>query len=180
MKDQILVKRYAQGLVDSIKNHKEFTRISKELEEFNQLVRTSEELGDVLFKPFVPNSKAKKIAEKLLKRSKDDPKTIRFISLLIDNERISKLDDILKEMPDAWNEKKGIITLEVSSVIPLKQDQKKRLKKKLEKIKNNPVSLKYKIDKSLLGGLSIRQENTFFDVSIRGGLMKLEEKIKQG
>jgi len=90
------------------------------------------------------------------------------------------LDDILKVLPIAWNEKKGILTLEVSTAVPLKKDQKNRLQKKLEKIEKKPVWLKYKIDKEIIGGLSIRKENTFFDVSIRGDLMKLSEKIKQG
>ncbi len=180
MKSQILVKRYAQGLVDSIKNDKEFTRIAKELKDFNDLVSSRKDLNNALLKPFIPHSKAKKIAEDLLKRAKADPKTLRFILLLAERERIELLEDILEFLPETWNEKKGIVTLEVSTVIPLSKSQEKRLEKKLEKIEEKPVSLNYKIDKDLMGGLSIRKENTFWDVSIKGDLLKLGEKIKQG
>jgi F-type H+-transporting ATPase subunit delta len=180
MKTQILVKRYANGLVDSIQDDKEFSRIFKQIESFCKMVIARQDLSDVLFKPFIPKSKAEKVAEELLKKAKTDQKVIRFILLLIENERIDMLDDILKVLPIAWNEKKGILTLEVSTAVPLKKDQKNRLQKKLEKIEKKPVWLKYKIDKEIIGGLSIRKENTFFDVSIRGDLMKLSEKIKQG
>ncbi|MFW6139861.1 MAG: ATP synthase F1 subunit delta [Acidobacteriota bacterium] len=180
MKTQILVKRYANGFVDSIQDDQEFGRIFKQIEFFQKMVTSRQDLSDVLFKPFIPKSKTKKVAEDLLEKAETDQKAIRFILLLIEKERIGMLGDILKFLPEAWNEKKGILTLEVSSVIPLKKSQKDRLKKKIEKIEKKPVWLKYKIDKEIIGGLSIRKENTFFDVSIRGDLMKLSDKIKQG
>ncbi len=180
MKTQIIVKRYTQGLVDSIKDDREFSRILKGLEYFNELVASRKDLHDALLKPFIPQSKAKKIAEELLKKAKASQKTVRFLLLLIEKERFTLLDDILSILPDAWNEKRGIVTLEVSTVIPLDKNQEKRLKEKLEKIEKKPVSLRYKIDKDLMGGLSIRKENTLLDISVRGDLMKLGEKIKEG
>jgi F-type H+-transporting ATPase subunit delta len=180
MKTQILVKRYANGLVDSIQNDKEFSRIFKQIESFHKMVTSSQDLSDVLLKPFIPKSKAEKVVEELLNKAKSDQKVIRFILLLIENERVYILGDVIKVLPEAWNEKKGLVTIEVSTAVPLKKNQKNRLKKKLEKIEKKPVWLKYKIDKEIIGGLSIRRENTFFDVSIRGDLMRLSEKIKQG
>lgn len=180
MKSQILVKRYANGLVDSIQDDKEFNRIFKQLESFNQLVTSRQDLSDVLLKPFIPKSKAEKVAEELLNKAQTDQKAVRFVLLLIEHERVDLLDDVLKVLQDAWNEKKGILTLEVSSVVPLNKNQKNRLKKKLEKIEKKPVWLKYKIEKGIIGGLSIRKENTFFDISMKGDLMKLSDKIKQG
>jgi len=180
MKTQILVKRYANGLVDSIQDDKEFSRVFKQIESFYKMVIARQDLSDVLLKPFIPKSKAEKVAEELLNKARTDQKAIRFILLLIENERVDMLGDILEILPEAWNEKKGILTLEVSTVILLNKDQKNRLEKKLEEIEKKPVWLKYKIDKEIIGGLSIRKENTFFDVSIRGDLMRLSEKIKQG
>jgi len=180
MKAQILVKRYANGLVDSLKDDKEFNRVFGQIESFQKMVTSSQDLGDVLLKPFVPKSKANKVVKELLNKAKADQKAIRFVLLLIENERVDLLDDIIEILPEAWNEKKGILTLEVSTAISLKKNQKDQLKKKLEKIEKKPVWLKYKIDKEIIGGLSIRKENTFYDVSIRGDLMKLSENIKQG
>lgn len=180
MKTQTLVKRYANGMVGSIQDDKEFERIFEHLESFFNMMNSSQELSDVLLKPFIPKSKTEEVAEKLLNKAKADPKVIRFVLLLIDNERLHKLGDILKVLPEAWNEKKGLVTLEISTVVPLNKNQKNRLKKKLEKKEKKPVWLKYEIDPEIIGGLSIRKENTYFDVSVRGDLMKLREKIKQG
>jgi len=180
MKTQILVKKYAQGLVNSIQDEEEFARIFKELSSFNNLITSRKDLSNILLKPFLSKSKKKKVSEELLKKIKSSQKSVRFVLLLIENERIPILEDILKILKEVWNEKKGMITLEVTSVIPLNKNQEERLKKKLEVIEKKPVFLKYKIDKELMGGLSIRKENTFFDVSIRGDLMKLSEKIGRG
>jgi F-type H+-transporting ATPase subunit delta len=180
MKAQIIVKRYARGLVDSIRDKREFSRIFKEVGYFNELLKSRKDMRDALLKPFIPHSKAKKIVEELLKSAKADRRTARFLLLLMEHERFALLDEILAVLPEVWNKKRGIVTLEVSTVIPLNKNQEKRLKEKLEKIEKNPVSLRYKIDKDIIGGLSVRRENTFIDISVRGDLMKLGEKIKEG
>jgi F0F1-type ATP synthase delta subunit len=51
------------------------------------------------------------------------------------------------------------------------------LANKLEKMEKRPVSLKYRIDPDLIGGVSIRQGNIIYDASLRGALTKLQEKI---
>ena len=79
-----------------------------------------------------------------------------------------------------WNEEKGVNTYEVSSVIPLSDDQRKKLKVKLERLEKRPVVLKYRIDPELVGGLMIERKNIVYDISIKGSLLKLKEKIIEG
>jgi F-type H+-transporting ATPase subunit delta len=68
----------------------------------------------------------------------------------------------------------------VSSVVPLSDDQRRKLKDKLEHLNKRPVVLKYRIDTDLVGGLLIKRKNIVYDVSIQGSLLKLKEKIIEG
>jgi len=90
------------------------------------------------------------------------------------------LPEIVKSMPEAWNEKKGISTFEVASVVPLSEKQKKTLQEKLAMLEKRAVSLKYRIDPELVAGLWIKKGNIVYDVSLRGSLTKLKERIIEG
>ncbi len=42
------------------------------------------------------------------------------------------------------------------------------------------MALKYRLDGSLIGGLALRKGNVEYDVSLKGGLERLREKIIEG
>ena len=180
MKNQVLVRRYTQGLVNSIKNEHEFAAIYHQLVDFEKLLSDQKKLQETLVSPFLPISKKAEIAKEILAKVSLETKASRFIYLLVENNRLELLHDILEYLPDLWSEESGISAFEVFSVIPLTDVQKKRLEERLERVERRPVFLKYKKDPSLLGGLSIKRGNVVYDVSIKGHLTKLKEIISEG
>ncbi|MGB2843723.1 MAG: ATP synthase F1 subunit delta, partial [Candidatus Aminicenantaceae bacterium] len=177
MKDQILIKRYTQGLVNSIKDEEELSALSGELSDFAELLEKHKELKNTLCSQFLPTTKKIQVAEDILVKKSLGKKISRFILLLVENNRLELLLDIIKSLPDVWNEEKGIYTFDVVSVVPLTEAQRKDLKNKLELLERRPVVLKYRIDPELVGGLWIQRGNIVYDASIKGDLMKLKEKI---
>ena len=180
MKHRVLIKRYSQGLVNAIQDEEEFTAIHAELLHFLDLLESREKLKEILQSPFLPLTKKKDLTDELLKNLSYKPKTARFISLCVENDRLEFFSDILDFLPEHWNEEKGVSTFEVSSVVPLSESQKQRLREKLERLEQKPVYLKYKTDLSLVGGLSIKRGNIIYDVSIRGNLERMKENIIEG
>lgn len=180
MKSQVLIRRYTQGLINSIKDEAEFSVLSRELSAVSGLLSEHKELRDILHNRFLPASKRKQIVEEVLSKSSYAKKTTRLISLLLENNRLDLLPGIIELIPELWNEKKGISTYEAASVIPLSDVQRKKLKEKLELLEKKPVVLKYRIEPELLGGLWIKRGNIVYDTSVRGHLMKLREKIIEG
>lgn len=180
MKNRVLVKRYAQGLINTIKSKNEFKVIHGSLLDFHALLKQHKNLKSNLESPFLPLSKKTKIAEGILTEGASDKKAARLILLLIENDRLQIFPDILELLPELWNEEKGISTFEVSSAVPLSDLQKKNLSEKLERMENTPVFLKFKADSTLVGGLAIRKGNIIYDISIRGQIDKLKENIIEG
>jgi F-type H+-transporting ATPase subunit delta len=180
MKHRILVKRYSQGLINAIGDEEEFNAIYQELRDFLSRLDSQEKLREVLHGAFLPLTKKKGLTDELLQALSYRPKTARFIRLCVVNNRLEFFAEILDFLPELWNEEKGVLTFEVSSVVPLSESQKERLKDKLQLLEQKTVFLKFKTDLSLVGGLSIRRGNIVYDVSLRGNLERLKENIIEG
>jgi F-type H+-transporting ATPase subunit delta len=180
MKNRTLVRRYTRGLVNAIHDEKEYREIQQQLADFQQFLLTQEKLNHILIKSLLPASKKQAVGQAILAKQGLQPKTSRFILLLISNGRLGLLADILEVLQDFWNEEQGISSFEVSSVVLLSDEQKKSLRMKLERLEKRDVFLNYKIDPELIGGVSIRQGNIVYDASLNGALEKLREKISEG
>ncbi len=180
MKNQVLVKRYGLGFLGAAASQEEYTSLFKELQDFCRMFDREKGLRKALTSPFIPASKKQQIAQEVLEHMQVQPKISRFLLLLIENDRFELLPELVATLPELWNEEHGVGTFEVSSVIPLSEEQKLTLQTKLEAIEKGPVALKYKQDPSLIGGLSLRKGNIVYDVSLKGDLEKLKEKIIEG
>lgn len=179
MKNQILKKRYAQGLINSIKDQEEFESLYAELSEFQQFLSSHTKIQETLQSPFLPSARKKEMATKILERSSAAEKIKRFLILLAENDRLRLLPEILEYLPVLWNEEQGVSTFEVSSVVPLSSDQKRSLEEKLTLLEKRPVALTFMTDHSLIGGLSIRKGNIVYDASIHGDLERLKQIIAE-
>jgi F-type H+-transporting ATPase subunit delta len=177
MKNKSLIRRYARGLLGALQSDDEYTLIYRELCEFAGFLVKQKKLNNMLVRPFLPTSKKKKIVEEILSQACLQAKTSRFILLLIENERLEILPDLIEFLPDFWNAEKGIATYEVSSVVPLSDEQKLKLETQLESFTQKPVILKYNLEPELIGGLLVRKGNTIYDASVKGHLEKLQEQI---
>lgn len=180
MKSQLLARKYAQGLADALKNDEEYCLVQSELAGFSGLMERHEDLRRIVSSPLLNIRKRSQIVKEILAKQELDEKTTRFITLLMEHTRLPLLDEILKMLPELWNEKKGILTYEVSSVVPLSDIQRSRLRGELEKIEKRPVSLSYRLDPELIGGLSLRKGHIVYDISLKGSLLKLKEIIQEG
>jgi len=68
----------------------------------------------------------------------------------------------------------------VASAVPLSEAQKKRLAAELERLEKAPVRLTFRLDASVLAGLSVRKGNLVYDASLKGSLDRLRAQILEG
>jgi F-type H+-transporting ATPase subunit delta len=180
MKSPILVKRYTQGLAGALKNEPEYAAVSRELAEFQELASAHGALKATLENPFVDAREKTGVIKDILDRSGFADKTARFLLLLLDHKRLDLLGDVLEVLPVFWNERRGVATFEVSSVVALAESQKARLKAELERLEGRPVHLRYALDPGLVAGFSLRKGNIIYDASLRGQLERIKQKITEG
>jgi len=179
MKSQVLIKKYSEGLAGALKDSTEYEAIQSDLADFCALLQRFGQLREVLFRPFLKTAKKGQIVQDILARKSYHPKTERLLTLLLQHRRLGILPQIAEDLPVRWREKQGIQTIEVLSVVPLEEGQKRKLQAQLERLEKSAVFLVYSMDPDIVGGLYIKKGNMAYDVSLKGQLTSLKEKISE-
>lgn len=179
MKNPTLVRRYTDGLAAALASPDEYERVARELTEFSGLLETDPKLGQALFRPFLNAGRKSRIIRAILEAQQAQPKTVRFLDVLLRHARLDILPEILSELPNVWRRNRGILSFEVRSVVLLQAAQKKRLEAELARFESGPVHCRYVLDPSLVGGLRVGRGNLVYDVSLKGRLEKLTDQISE-
>ena len=154
-------------------------KIEDELFSFAALIRGSYEFKLFMEDPRVSPDYKKEVLKKL------SPPGISNIFLsvihtLIDNGREELIEELSRDFTKRMFREKGILFGQVSSVVPVPEKLRLRLKSVLEKTKKCPVRLRFETDPELLGGLSVRLINgEVWDVSLKHKLDDLKAAIAQ-
>lgn len=179
-----LARPYAKALFMEAKENDQLTSWLVILNVLAKIIE-NRSIGSVIDNPNVSDEEIKDVFLKLLHEI--EPKTIHivkeklrnFLQLLIDGKRLVALPDIALFYSKILNDYKGITEAEVISAFLLSNNQRKQIKKKLEKRFNAKVKLKITTDKSLVGGAIVRVDNWVIDGSIKGKLARLMENLKR-
>jgi len=61
--------------------------------------------------------------------------------------------------------------------IPFQRVSKKKIKNELEKITNKKINISFQVDKSIMGGIIIKIDDTVLDASVKRKLELLKEHM---
>jgi len=177
MKNLVLVKRYAQGLTQAVADEKEYESVGADVRAFLSLFDSRRDLHRALVSPFFGARKKSAVLGEVLAHLGTGPKASRFIMLLLHHKRLDLLAAIVGALPEAWSERHGIVTYEVTSAVPLTDAQRIRLAKGLEASEKKPVRLVVQTDPAIVGGLAVRKGHIVYDASVEGRLTALRERL---
>jgi F-type H+-transporting ATPase subunit delta len=103
-----------------------------------------------------------------------------FLRLLAVKKRMSCFPQILREFRTQYNEHFGLAEIVITSAMPVTAEQKSRITAKMAEItgtaKENIVVTE-RIDKALIGGITVEHGNTRYDGSVRTRLGELAKDI---
>lgn len=136
----------------------------KELKEFIHVIKENEEIINILSSGFYDTKKRIKIAREIFQFN--DTTLDDFLSVIIQNNRFSFIEDIINSFNSLCNNHQGISEGIVYSVYPLSRQEIELIEQKVSKLENIKVELFNRIDKNLIGGLKIVINNKVYDDSI--------------
>lgn len=103
---------------------------------------------------------------------------VYFMKLLCEKGQIQGLEDCIAEFFLLEKEWKQHVPVEVRFASPLTEDQKNRLKEKIQILTGKIPEITYREDPSLIGGIRIQIEDAVLDGSLSGKIGALKGVIK--
>lgn len=167
-------KRYSQAVFEIALETKELDKWQSDLQKITSIV------GETAFQAFLESpkvhfdDKAKLLAEWLEDIS---PLALNLVLLLVAKGRLNIIGDIVAEYQRLLDSYRGIEPAEVSTVIPLDEEDKLKLAQHLGIIVGKKVVLKSEVDPALIGGFVARVGDKLLDGSTRSKLMALKKEL---
>lgn len=140
-------------------------------------VVTHKEVMRIISNPEIEKDRLLTLFTTLLDAKKDSYAS-NLLKLLIQHHRLPILPAVLELFSKLYEEHNKQVDAEVVTAIELTSVQNDKLVQALEKKLQRKVHLHYKIDKSILGGATIRVGDFVIDGSGRGRLNQLREHLE--
>ena len=166
---EYLAKRYALALYDIGEKKNNVESILQDLREVVDIIYNNQDFQDVIKHPQISTSRKKDIFSNIYKGKIDD-ELMAFLILLIEKERILHIDEILIAFEKIHLEKNNTVVAQIKTVVSLNEDERQRLKAKLEGIYKKNIILNEELDASIIGGVYVRVGNDAIDGTIKAKL----------
>lgn len=178
MSDRMLASRYAEAVFWAAEGPGEVERVGQELNELGRIMRSTLKLYELLSHPGISLDRRMAGVHKVLADS-PSATVVSLLRLLLKGQRIELLPAIAEhyqELVDRWH---GITPGEVTTVIPLTDEQRVRLETALNRMVSGRVVLQNRIDPEILGGAVVRLSDRIIDGSVRNRLVRLRANLTQ-
>ena len=169
--------RYASALADVVTVPGSALRPEDavgQLRSFENTLRGSSDLHNVLDTPAVPGSRKKAVVGRIADLLGISRLVRNFLFVLIDHRRIASLPEIIQSFEEIVDQRMGYARVEIASARQLTHEQTSYLLQRLEGLLGKLIRIHYRVDESLIGGVVARIGSTVYDGSVRGQLKSLE------
>ena len=171
--------RYASALFEIADEHGNVDAVAKDLDVLSRLIDESEDLSRLVYSPAIGRSGQAKAIDAVLKASKADSLVRKFVGVVAANGRLFALKAIIARFLADLAARRGEISAEVVSAIPLDNSLEGDIRKMVTSMSgSDKVSLAMRVDPSMIGGLIVRVGSRMIDSSIRSKLNRLETTMK--
>ena len=174
----LLSDRYASALYDLATEENCIKKVIKDLELISNYYNYNKDFSLLLTNPLISIGDKLEIFNYILNRNNAHELIINFIKVVAKNKRFSLLKNIIKRFIDINAEKRGDIIAEIISARDLNKIQKNIIQKQLRTKLGEKLSIYYKIDKSIIGGLIIKFGSIMIDSSLNTKISKLKLAMK--
>ncbi len=166
---------YAHSLFALAEEENKEKEIFDELTELLLIFRENPEYTVLLDSPTVNVSERCNLIDEAFSACGEYVKN--FLKILCEKKYIHIFPDCVREYEKQYNKKLGIEKVTAITAIPLSKELTEKLISKLEKDTGKKIALELKVDKSILGGIILRTENSQTDASVRARLEGIRSEL---
>jgi F-type H+-transporting ATPase subunit delta len=176
----VVATRYAKALVDVVMepgSNVDPNTVLAQLKSVDELISQSHELRAALLSPAVATARKRAVIQRLTEPLNLDRRVRNFLFVIIDHRRIHDFSSVVDAFEALADERMGLVQADVSSALPLSDDQQRKIQSELSRIAGKQAKVKFSLDRALLGGVMARVGSTVYDGSVRGQLERLRTRL---
>ena len=166
---------YAEALFRAAVDADRVSEVDRDLADFFEALAADRAVLGSLLNPRLPQEAKKRIVATLLRES--DPLVRNAMLVLVDNGRLNLLHDISVAFAELAAEQERILDIEVTTAVPLDQDQTGRLSKRIQAATGLQARLEPRVDPNIIGGLVLRARGVLLDASVRRELDEIHRAL---
>ncbi len=177
MSVQAVARRYASALADVVTARGEAREVRDELIAWERMASESPQLLEVFRNPTIPYEQKRRVVAALIARTRVRPTTANFLQVLLQNHRLSDLQEINRQFALELDRRTGAVSAEVTTARPVPEEAQRQLRARLSALTGKDVRLQFQIDEGLIGGIVTRIGSTVYDGSVRTQLQQIKQKM---
>jgi F-type H+-transporting ATPase subunit delta len=166
--------RYAQAAMEIARADGSIDQWRSELDDIAAVLAESG-LAPVLADDRVPINERLAFVERALAVS---PKALNLARLLVSKGRSRGARFVSLSFNRMADEVQGRVAAQVTSAVPLNQDQIEGIERQLSESLHKQVSITHQVDPTIMGGLVIRVGDELLDGSLRTRLRRLQRQLE--
>ena len=170
--------RYASALYDLASEKKIANTVLEDLNNIKKLIDTNKELSLLIKSPLIKSNDKLEILIKLTLSSHLNELSNTFLKVVANNKRFASLNSIVSQFNKIDANKRGEVLADITSADKLSEEQRINIKDQLRNILGDKLSLNFKVDKKIIGGLIIKVGSKMIDTSLANNINKLKIAMK--
>ncbi len=175
-----LVSRYAKALFSIALERKVLSEVRDDLQNISETWHGDPELALLLTNPRLSRDKVLAILMAIADRLKATPLTRRFLSLLLEKERLDVLYDLSARFNQLWRDYQGEVEVKVVTAVPVNEQLRTEIRDLLTAQSGKKPLLTWVQQTDLLGGIVVQWPDRIFDGSLARKLANMKSFIAQG
>jgi F-type H+-transporting ATPase subunit delta len=174
---KLISKTYGDALFELAIEENKIDILLEEIEQLQDILAQNEEFGKLMNHPKILKEEKIQVARNVFE-GRISNELLGFLTIIISKDRYKDIDEILAYFIAEVKKFKGIGIATVTTAVPLREDQCKKIEQKLlDTTEYKSMEMHYKLDESLIGGMVIRIGDRVVDSSISTKLNGLQRDL---
>jgi F-type H+-transporting ATPase subunit delta len=173
-----LAERYAAALFDLADERRMLDEVATNLRELRAMLQASGDFLRLIRSPVLSRDQQAKAVGLVAERAGLSPLVRDFLAVVARNRRLFAVPAMIEAFLAKLAARRGEVTAEVFAAQPLSEAQLAVLNEQLRRSIGSRVSVDFRVDPGLIGGLVVKLGSRMVDGSIKSKLQRLQLAMK--
>ena len=174
---KLISKTYGDALFELAVEKDKVDVLLEEIVQLQEVLSENDEFGKLMNHPKIIKEEKIQVAKDVF-AGRISEELLGFLTIIISKDRYKDINEILDYFIAEVKRYKGIGIATVTTAIPLKEEQCKKIEQKLlDTTGYKEMEMHYQTDESLIGGMLVRIGDRVVDSSVKTKLNELQKEL---